>query len=196
VPPALLGFADEDGRFWHLSADRGTASSRQLLEVGRTCRRHRRTDAIDPVFGAQRALQAAFSLRAGGTRSLRPAGQYAPRFRTIQFCPKDVGSACSHSPTRLRAAAFDWKLPSSQGEQIMFTHQRPLIRFEILAIISICGLLFVVAFREAGHPLWAIPAMTLFLLSGMMFVYALSKASRRLLQGPQETTLAVPLTAA
>jgi hypothetical protein len=78
----------------------------------------------------------------------------------------------------------------------MFTHQRPLIRFEILAIISICGLLFVVAFREAGHPLWAIPAMTLFLLSGMMFVYALSKASRRLLQGPQETTLAVPLTAA
>ena len=77
-------------------------------------------------------------------------------------------------------------------EQTMFTHQRPLIRFEILAIISICGLLFVVAFREAGHPLWAIPAMTLFLLSGMMFVYALSKASRRLLQGPQETTLAVP----
>ena len=69
----------------------------------------------------------------------------------------------------------------------MFTHQRPLIRFEILAIISICG-----ASREAGHPLWAIPAMTLFLLSGMMFVYALSKASRRLLQGPQETTLAVP----
>ena len=107
-------------------------------------------------------------------------------------CPKDVGSACWHSPTRLRAAAFDEKLPSSQGEQIMFTHQRPLIRFEILAIISICGLLFVVAFREAGHPLWAIPAMTLFLLSGMMFVYALSKASRRLLQGPQETTLAVP----
>jgi hypothetical protein len=50
----------------------------------------------------------------------------------------------------------------------------------------------VVAFREAGHQLWAIPAMTLFLLSGMMFVYALSKASRRLLQGPQETTLAVP----
>ena len=80
----------------------------------------------------------------------------------------------------------------SQGEQIMFTHQRPLIRFEILAIVSICGLLFVVAFREAGHPLWAIPAMTLFLLSGMMCVYALSKASRRLLQGPQETTLAVP----
>ena len=29
------------------------------------------------------------------------------RFRTIQVCPKDVGSACSHSPTRLRAAAFD-----------------------------------------------------------------------------------------
>jgi hypothetical protein len=38
----------------------------------------------------------------------------------------------------------------------------------------------------------AAPGMTLFLLSGMMFVYALSKASLRLLQGPQETTIAVP----
>jgi hypothetical protein len=49
-----------------------------------------------------------------------------------------------------------------------------------------------VAFRESDHQLWAIPAMTLFFLSGMMFVYAFSKASRKLLQGPQETTLAVP----
>jgi len=32
---------------WHFSAVRGTASSRQLLEVERTCRRHRRTEAID-----------------------------------------------------------------------------------------------------------------------------------------------------
>ena len=71
----------------------------------------------------------------------------------------------------------------------MFTHQRPLIRFEILAIISICGLLFVVAFREAGHPLWAIPAMTLFLLSGMMFVYAAASRSSR-------NDLSCPLTAA
>jgi hypothetical protein len=75
----------------------------------------------------------------------------------------------------------------------MFTHQRPLIRFEILAIISICGLLFGVAFRETGHQLWSIPAMTLFFLSGMMFVYAFSKASHKLLQGPsQETTLLSP----
>ena len=77
-------------------------------------------------------------------------------------------------------------------EQTMFTHQRPLIRFEILAIISICGRLFGVAFRETGHQLWSIPAMTLFFLSGMMFVYAFSKASRKLLQGPQETTLLSP----
>ena len=34
---------------WHLSAVRGTASSRQLLEVERTCRRRRRTDAIGPI---------------------------------------------------------------------------------------------------------------------------------------------------
>jgi len=39
----------------------------------------------------------------------------------------------------------------------MFTHQRLLIRFEILAIISICVLLFVVAFREAGHSVAVYP---------------------------------------
>ena len=112
-------------------------------------------------------------------------------FRTIQICPKDVGSACSHSPTRL-AGGVRLEAAFMPREQTMFTHQRPLIRFEILAIISICGLLFGVAFRETGHQLWSIPAMTLFFLSGMMFVYAFSKASRKLLQGPQETTLLSP----
>ena len=71
----------------------------------------------------------------------------------------------------------------------MHAYQKPLIRFELLAIISIC--LFVVAFREAGHQLWSIPAITLFFLSGVMFVYALSKASLKPFQGTQETTLAV-----
>jgi hypothetical protein len=73
----------------------------------------------------------------------------------------------------------------------MHAYQKPLIRFELLAIISICGLLFVVAFREAGHQLWSIPAITLFFLSGVMFLYALFKASRKPFQGTQETTLAV-----
>jgi hypothetical protein len=188
-----------DHRLYYYLWAAGERLGRVLINAqirGLLSRSNRKTFAVLSLsafdrFGPQRALQRAPSLRAGGTRSLRPAGQYAPRFRTIQVCPKDVGSACSHSPTRLGGgvrleAAFKLR------EQIMFTHQRPLIRFEILAIISICGLLFVVAVREAGHQLWSIPAMTLFLLSGMMFVYALSKASRRLLQGPQETTLAVP----
>ena len=55
LPPSLLALANElnriagvDVAYWHLSAVRGTASSRQLLEVERTCRRPRRTDAIDP----------------------------------------------------------------------------------------------------------------------------------------------------
>jgi hypothetical protein len=59
MPPSLLARAMRSsnrrsldatahGSFWHLSAVRGTASSRQLLEVERTYRRHRRTDAIDP----------------------------------------------------------------------------------------------------------------------------------------------------
>ena len=37
---------------------------------------------------------------------------------------------------------------------------KPLIQFEIMAIIAVCGLLFIAAFREVGHPLWSIPAMT------------------------------------
>jgi hypothetical protein len=48
---------------------------------------------------------------------------------------------------------------------------KSLIRFEIPAIISLCGLLF--AFQVLGHPLWAIPAMTLFSLAGIALFYAL-----------------------
>jgi hypothetical protein len=41
-----------------------------------------------------------------------------------------------------------------------------------MAIISMCGLLFIVAFRD-GNLLWAIPAMTLFSLTGMALLSAL-----------------------
>jgi uncharacterized membrane protein SpoIIM required for sporulation len=50
---------------------------------------------------------------------------------------------------------------------------KTLIRFEIPAIISVCGLLFVAAFLKLGHPLWAIPAMILFSVAGMALFYAL-----------------------
>ena len=54
----------------------------------------------------------------------------------------------------------------------MFAREKPLSRLEILAIISMCGLLFIVAFRD-GNLLWAIPAMTLFSLTGMALLSAL-----------------------
>jgi hypothetical protein len=54
----------------------------------------------------------------------------------------------------------------------MVAREKPLSRLEILAIISICGLLFIVAFRD-GNLLWAIPAMTLFSLTGMALLSAL-----------------------
>jgi hypothetical protein len=54
----------------------------------------------------------------------------------------------------------------------MFARGKPLNRLEILAIISICGLLFIVAFR-GGNLLWAIPAMTLFSLTGIALLCAL-----------------------
>ena len=50
---------------------------------------------------------------------------------------------------------------------------KTLIQFEIPAIISVCGLLFVAAIQKLGHPLWAIPAMTLFSVAGMALFYAL-----------------------
>ena len=54
----------------------------------------------------------------------------------------------------------------------MFACEKPLNRLEILAIISMCGLLFIVAFRH-GHLLWSVPAMTLFSLTGMALLPAL-----------------------
>ena len=54
----------------------------------------------------------------------------------------------------------------------MFARGKPLNRLEILAIISTCALLFIVAFGD-GHLLWAIPAMTLFSLTGMVLLSAL-----------------------
>ena len=63
--------------------------------------------------------------------------------------------------------------------------EKPLSRLEILAIISMCGLLFIVAFRD-GHLLWAIPAMTLFSLTGMALLSAL------LFKPEEPSALAVP----
>ena len=59
------------------------------------------------------------------------------------------------------------KRPSSQGEQIMIANEKPLSRFEVSAIISICVVLFIAAFRDLDHLSWAIPAMTLFSLTGI-----------------------------
>lgn len=50
---------------------------------------------------------------------------------------------------------------------------KPLTHFEILAIISLCGLLFIAAITEVGHPLWSIPAMALFALTGLTLLCAL-----------------------
>ena len=71
------------------------------------------------------------------------------------------------------------KLPSSQGEQIMFANEKPLSRFEVSAIISICVVLFIAAFRDLDHLSWAIPAMTLFSLTGIGLLCGLISASAR-----------------
>ena len=55
----------------------------------------------------------------------------------------------------------------------MFANEKPLNRFEVSAIISICAVLFVVAFRDLGHLSWAIPAMTLYSVAGLGLVSAM-----------------------
>ena len=67
----------------------------------------------------------------------------------------------------------------------MFANEKPLNRFEVSAIISICAVLFVVAFRDLGHLSWAIPAMTLFSVAGLGLVSAmLPNFEDRALAGP------------
>jgi hypothetical protein len=56
---------------------------------------------------------------------------------------------------------------------------RSSLRFEIIPIVSVCGLLFIAAFRDAGPPLWSIPAMTLFLLTAVLSCVVYFKAPRR-----------------
>jgi hypothetical protein len=70
------------------------------------------------------------------------------------------------------------KRSQERGSPMKSECNRPLIQFEIMAIIAVCGLLFIAAFREVGHPLWSIPAMTLFSLTGITLLCTLyAKAS-------------------
>ena len=47
----------------------------------------------------------------------------------------------------------------------------------VSAIISICVVLFIAAFRDLDHLSWAIPAMTLFFLTGIGLLCGLISAS-------------------
>ena len=51
--------------------------------------------------------------------------------------------------------------------------RKSLIHFEILTIMSVCGLLFIAAIREVSLPLWSIPAMTLFAVAGLTLLCVL-----------------------
>jgi O-antigen/teichoic acid export membrane protein len=55
----------------------------------------------------------------------------------------------------------------------MFANEKSLNRLEVSAMISTCGLLFIVAFTDLAHLSWAIPAMTLFAVAGVVLFYAL-----------------------
>jgi hypothetical protein len=63
--------------------------------------------------------------------------------------------------------------PSANGFAMTSDPRKSLINFDILAIVSVCGLLFIAAIREIGLPLWSIPAMTLFAVAGLTLLCAL-----------------------
>jgi hypothetical protein len=66
----------------------------------------------------------------------------------------------------VQLAAFK-SCAESHGEQVMAANDKPLSRSEMSASISLCGLLFILAFSELGHLAWAVPAMILFSLAGL-----------------------------
>jgi hypothetical protein len=55
--------------------------------------------------------------------------------------------------------------------------RKSLNPFEILAIMSVCGLLFIAA--QGSRPLWSIPAMTLFAFAGLTLLCVLLVAGHR-----------------
>jgi hypothetical protein len=55
----------------------------------------------------------------------------------------------------------------------MAANDKPLSRSVMSASISLCGLLFILAFSELDHLAWAIPAMILFSLAGLGLVSVL-----------------------
>ena len=51
--------------------------------------------------------------------------------------------------------------------------RKSLIHFEILTIMSVCGLLFIAAIGEVSLVLWSFPAMTLFAVAGLTLLCVL-----------------------
>jgi hypothetical protein len=60
-----------------------------------------------------------------------------------------------------------WLTHQRWGFAMTTDPRKALINFDILAIVSVCGLLFIAAIREIGLLLWSIPAMTLFAIAGL-----------------------------
>src|SRR3954470_6465255 len=109
------------------------------------------------------ALEASWA-QSGDTRVGAGAGAKGPhgRFRSIQVRPKDVGFPLMQNRTYQR------------GDPPMTSEPRNLLNpFEILAIVSVCGVLFMAAHSEVGLALWTIPAMTLFTVAGLTLLCVL-----------------------
>ena len=75
--------------------------------------------------------------------------------------------------SRLAAWQLTWRFDLMPLAKSFLPALLVLSRSEMSVSISLCGLLFIVAFSELGHLAWAIPAMILFSLAGLGLLSAL-----------------------
>ena len=89
----------------------------------------------------------------------------------------DLNQNNSGPPQGLVLRPMAW-LNRQRGDFAMTSDPRKsLIHLDIPTIASVCCLLFIAAIREAGLPLWSIPAMTLFAVAGLTLLCILPFAA-------------------
>jgi hypothetical protein len=63
--------------------------------------------------------------------------------------------------------------PSGRNLAMMADPEKPLIYREFLAIIAVCGVLLIATLIAVANPLWSIPAIILFALTGLTLLCVL-----------------------
>jgi hypothetical protein len=109
-------------------------------------------------------------------RAVAPMSGSQPPTPEPRLQPAEIQNI-SDLPQGLVLHVMAWSTPSARGFAMTSDPGKSLISFDILAIVSVCGLLFIAAIREVSLP-WSIPAMTLFAVAGLTLLCILPFARR------------------